>query len=89
MMYPMVADAVRTVKSCGNGEVLIIRTFANNTLIYIRCDDIQDIDLIYARQLLLIDVRAGPEIALSITDIFHLRIQNKEGWTLKTWEVAQ
>jgi len=85
-MYAMVADVVKTIKDCRNGEVVIIRTAANNALIYIRCDDIRDIDLIYARQQLLIDVRAGPEIALSITDIFHLRLQNREGWTLKTWE---
>lgn len=89
MMYDMVAEALRMAKSRAKDTILIIRTGANNTLIYIRCDDIQDIDLIYAGQLLLIDVRAGPDIAISITDIAHLRLQNKEGWTLKTWEVAQ
>lgn len=86
MNFDAVAEAVKAVKE-RTGETLIIRTGDHNeTTCWIRCEDIQDVDLVFARFLLLIDVRHGPEIAVSTGDITSIDILNRNGWTLKAWD---
>lgn len=86
MRYDDVAEvmkAVREIAEEGTEDVMIINT--RNTLHYLRCKEIQDIEMMQFLSSVLIDIRQGPKITFPATDIKRIRLQDSIGRTLGTW----